>query len=163
MLVSGGVYILFISSFWDGKYASQQTCDDNKDQPSSMGIRDIPQHLLDHGMKLHFTWRIIPVSKWLIITLVSKSPTRTVLLPNGLFMAYTWGPLTRPGMILQAGLCLLLFCGAILQLKKFERWNLFEGTLFWIRLGWKKVAPDVPWPNSLEWKTNNQGEIPRSK
>ena len=45
MLVSGGVYFLFTSSFWDGKYASQQTRDDNKDQPSSMGIRDIPRFL----------------------------------------------------------------------------------------------------------------------
>ena len=41
------------------------------------------------------TWRIIPVSKWLI-TMVSKSPFSRVVgpLPNGRFMASKWGLLT---------------------------------------------------------------------
>ena len=40
------------------------------------------------------TWRIIPVSKWLV-TMVSKCPKdRVVPLPNGRFMAYKWGLLT---------------------------------------------------------------------
>ena len=40
------------------------------------------------------TWRIIPVSKWLI-SMVSLSPlSRVGSLPNGLFMAYKWGLLT---------------------------------------------------------------------
>ena len=42
------------------------------------------------------TWRIIPVSKWLI-TMVIVSPLSGVVgpLPNGLFMAYKWGLLTN--------------------------------------------------------------------
>ena len=38
------------------------------------------------------TWRIIPVGKWLITMVISKSPKdRVVPLPNGLFRAYKWG------------------------------------------------------------------------
>ncbi len=47
--------------------------------------------LLENPKMVFFTWRTIPVSKWLI-TIVSKSPKdRVVPLPNGLFMAYKWG------------------------------------------------------------------------
>ena len=46
------------------------------------------------GMRSLPTWRIIPVSRWLI-TMVSKSPKdRVIPLPNGLFMAYKWGLLS---------------------------------------------------------------------
>ena len=40
------------------------------------------------------TWRIIPVSKWLITMVIVSPLSRVVPLPNGLFMAYKWGLLT---------------------------------------------------------------------
>ena len=57
------------------------------------------------------TWRIIPVSKWLI-TMVNKCPKDRVVgpLPNGRFRAYKWGAPSdhhvsvRPGMIFQVPL-----------------------------------------------------------
>ena len=36
------------------------------------------------------TWRIIPVTKWLL-TMDSKSPRVVGPLPNGFSMAYKWG------------------------------------------------------------------------
>ena len=50
------------------------------------------------------TWRILPLSKWLITTVIVSPLIGIIPLPNGLFMAYKWGwskILTIPGMILQ--------------------------------------------------------------
>ena len=55
------------------------------------------------------TWRIIPVSKWLITMVSNKSPKDRVVgpLPNGLCLAYKWGVILITyyitGMILQVG------------------------------------------------------------
>ena len=37
------------------------------------------------------TWRIIPVTKWLVTMVNFRPLSRVVPLPNGLFMACKWG------------------------------------------------------------------------
>jgi len=58
-----------------------------------------------HGMIRHalvtpldiqgeYTWRIIPVIKWLISMVIASPFTGVIPLPNGRFMAYNWELLT---------------------------------------------------------------------
>ena len=53
-------------------------------------------HFLFWGERQSFwwllhTWRILPLSKWLITTLSFRPLIGIIPLPNGLFMAYKWG------------------------------------------------------------------------
>ena len=86
-------------------------------EPSRRELREFLLHVLEkseqrtervaifppiHGTP---TWRIIPVSEWLITMVIVSPLSRVVPLPNGLFIAYKGGLHTNyllTGMILQA-------------------------------------------------------------